>query len=392
MFEWTADGVRTYGNALSYTLAFVFCILLVLVLLGRLRFQSVRKSFFLLFGLVCFSFFVRLPFAWMNELSYDEPLYISASLLYMEGFGEGIGSNKFMANYEHPPLVKYLLGAYLKIWCPNAHLDYGSEINDFNLLFYARLFSVFMGSISIIPLYLLAEKTAPHLGIPASVFFALNPSHARLSGLAYLDVPMIFFGLCSILATLYLLEKTTLKKIILCGVFNGLLIGTKWIQPVLFVIPMLVFIAIFHRRKFPIYVLTWVISLTTLMLLWLPLIYRLGLNLIPLINSHWIGQMHVTERSFLEMILWNVTIVELAIYISCFVATAIILALKFKVNGETAKGFLPIISVSTILILLYLESRKAVYYWTPITPFTSLLLAQTPFLCSEFHQKYNFKK
>lgn len=392
MFEWAAEGARTYGTFLSCTLVFVFCFLLVLILLGRVRFQPIRKRFMLLFCLVCFSFFVRLPFVWMNELSYDEPLYISASLLYMEGFGEGVGSSKFLANYEHPPLVKYLLGAYLKICCSNAYLDYGSQINDLNLLFCARLFSAFMGAVSIIPLYFIAEKIAPHLGMAASIFIALNPSHARLSGLAYLDVPMIFFGLCSILATLHLLEGASLKRIILCGVFNGLLAGTKWIQPALFIIPMLVFILAFHRRKFPAYALTWVISLTTLLLLWLPLVYQLGLNLIQLINSHWINQMHTTERGFLEMVLWNVTLAELAIYISCLVTTAILLALKFKAGKKMAKDFLPIIFICTFLAALFLEPRKAVYYWTPITPFTSLLLAQTLLLCSEFYQRYNPKK
>jgi 4-amino-4-deoxy-L-arabinose transferase-like glycosyltransferase len=226
----------------------------------------------------------------------------------------------------------------------------------------------------------------------ASIFFALNPSHARLSGLAYLDVPMIFFGLCSILVTLHLLEKTSLKTIIICGVFNGLLIGTKWIQPTLFIIPMLVFILIFHRKKFPAYALTWIISLATLTLLWLPLIYQLGLNLIPFINSHWINQMHTTERGFLEMVLWNMTIAELAVHISCLIVTAVLLALKVKVNREMVKDFLPIVLICTILTAFYFEPRKAVYYWTPITPFTSLLLAQTIFLCSEFYQRYNSKK
>lgn len=392
MFEWTADGVWIYGNILSYMLVSVFCALLVLVFMSKMNFQHLRKRSIFIFSVVCFSFFVRLPFVWMNELSNDEPLYISASLLYMEGFTEGIGSTKFTANYEHPPLVKYLLGAYLKICYPNAHMDYGSQINDLNMLFYARLFCVLMGAISIIPLYFIAEKIAPNLGITASIFFALNPSHARLSGLAYLDVPMIFFGLCSIVATLNLLEKTSLKTVIICGIISGLLIGTKWIQPILFIIPMLVFIAVFHRKKFPVYVLTWIISLATLLLLWFPLIYQLGLNLITLINDHWINQIHITERSLIEMILWNVTLAELIIYIFCFVVTAILLALKFKTGGGLAESFLPIISICIILTALYLESRKAVYYWTPITAFTSLLLAQTLFLFSESYQRYDSKK
>jgi 4-amino-4-deoxy-L-arabinose transferase-like glycosyltransferase len=223
----------------------------------------------------------------------------------------------------------------------------------------------------------------------ASIFFALNPSHARLSGLAYLDVPMIFFGLCAMLATLHLLEKTSLKTLILCGVAHALLLGTKWVQPILFIIPMLVFILLYHRKRISHYISACIIGLLILLVSWFPPIYQLGINLLFLISDHWSNQLHVTERSFLDMILWNVSAAEFALYIACLAVTTILLFSSLKKDGISS---IPIISIYTILVMLFAEPRKAVYYWTPITPFTSLLLAQTLYLGLNFYQSNSSKK
>jgi hypothetical protein len=44
MFEWTFEGVMIYGIFLSYMLVFVFCFLLVLVLLSKIRFARARGN------------------------------------------------------------------------------------------------------------------------------------------------------------------------------------------------------------------------------------------------------------------------------------------------------------------------------------------------------------
>ena len=389
MLEGAAEISRLYGTFLSYATVLVFIAIFVFKLRSKLRItqwmRSNQKCFFTLLFLVSFAFVIRLPFIWANEPSSDERYYISASLLYMQGFSEGLGSSKFIANFEHPPLVKYLLGLWLKPLFPNTNVDYGSLPSD-NLLYYSRLFIVFIGSISIVPLFLLAEKIKKGLGILSSVFFALSPSHARMSGLTYLDVPMIFFGLCSMFFALRLLEKPNRKNLLISGIFTGLLLGTKWVQPILFIIPMVVLmliqfrISVFAKKVFC-YVISLMVGFGVLIALWLPLIWRFGLNRILdfflWVNSHWIPQYSSTkENSLLDIALWNMSIFEFGLFAFCFVIVFVFLALDIKDKKVHYARLLPIITAVVFLIAMQIERRGAVYYWTTITPFESLIFAE----------------
>jgi hypothetical protein len=176
MFQWAAENAIIYGTFLSTAMVLIFIFFYFfknrIEMKLTLWTKSSKKIFLLLLFLMSFAFFVRLPFIWFNELSYDEPYYISASLLYMEGFSEGLGSDKFIANFEQPPIVKYAMGVFLKLIFPRVHLDYASLPND-DLLFYSRLFTVFVGSISVVPLFLLSERIKKNLGILASIFLLL---------------------------------------------------------------------------------------------------------------------------------------------------------------------------------------------------------------------------
>jgi len=390
VFEWATEIARLYGTFLSYATVLVFIAIFVFKLRSKLGFtqwtRSTRKCALTLLFLVSFAFVIRLPFIWANESGWDEPYYISASLFYMEGFSEGLGSSKFIANFEHPPLVKYLLGLYLKPLFPSTHVDYGSQLPSDNLLYYSRLFNVFIGSISVVPLFLLAEKIKKGLGISSSVFFALNPSHARMSGLAYLDVPMIFFGLCSMFFTLRLLERPNWKNLLTSGIFTGLLLGTKWVQPILFIVPMALLMLIQFRmraraKEVFCYTISLVVGFSVLIALWLPLIWRFGLNRIPdfflWVNSYWAPQFSSTKgNSVLDMALWNMSIFELALFAFCFVIVFVFLALDIKDKKVHYACLMPIITVTVFLIAMQIEKRGALYYWTTITPFASLIFAE----------------
>lgn len=398
MLEWTAENARLYGTFLSYTTVLVFTGLFIFKIRLKMKFtqwtKSTHKYFFVLLFLVSFAFVIRLPFIWANESGWDEPYYISASLLYMQGFSEGLGSSKFIANFEHPPLVKYLLGLYLKPLFPSAHVEYGSQLPSDNLLYYSRLFNVFIGSISVVPLFLLAEKIKKGLGISSSVFFALNPSHARMSGLVYLDVPMIFFGLCSMLFTLRLLERPTWKNMFIAGIFTGLLLATKWVQPILFIIPMVLLMFIHSRKAVFRYIMSLVVGFGVLIALWLPLIWRFGLNRILdfflFVNSHWIPQFSSTKgSSLLEIALWNMSIPEFALFAFCFIIVFIFLAIDIKNKRISYGRLIPIITTTVFLIAMQIEKRGALYYWTTITPFVSLLLAEGLCLLSQHFKVSN---
>jgi len=207
-----------------------------------------------------------------------------------------------------------------------------------------------------------------------------------MSGLAYLDVPMIFFGLCSMFFTLRLLERPNWKNLLTSGIFTGLLLGTKWVQPILFIVPMALLMLIRFRmraraKEVFCYIISLVIGFSVLIALWLPLIWRFGLNRILdfflWVNSHWAPQFSSTKgNSVLDMALWNMSIFELALFAFCFVIVFVSLALDIKDKKVHYACFMPIITVTVFLIAMQIEKRGALYYWTTITPFASMIFAE----------------
>lgn len=366
MFDWSV--VQQYGEALSYTIVVVFAILLLLKLFGKLRFPKIRKSVIIL-ALFFIAFFIRLPMVLWNEVSWDEHYYISAGIQYMEG--------KFLVNLEHPPLIKYLLGLYLKIIHPSAQQDYWNvTITDYKMLVLSRLFTAVFGALTVIPLYFLAEMLmGENAGIIAALFFALNPMHARLSGLTYLDAPMIFLGVSSTYVTLIFAKNPSWKNMLLTGLCNGLLLASRWIMPILFIIPAAIFILIYARKKktLMLYVLSLCVSASILVILWIPQLYLLNFNfykMINQINNHWKPELSNPERDFLTQVLYNMTPIELALYIFCHLINVASLILRKE------KILFPTLSTTIVGTMIFLEKRKALHYLVPITPFLALTLIQ----------------
>jgi len=383
MFEWSR--VESYGTALSYATVAVFVILFVMLVSGKFKIPRTRKCL-LIFVLFLFAFAIRLPMALIHEISFDEHYYISAGLHYMEG--------RFLVNYEHPPFIKYMLGAYLKMLYPTAYQDYWDvNVSDYKLLILSRLFMVLFGALSVVPLYFIAEMVVGEgFGLIAAFFFAINPAHARISGLVYLDAPMIFFGLCAVLAALYFLEKPGWKTMSLCGVANGLLFATKWLQPVLFIIPTTLFAIIFYRKKktLALYALSLIIGLAILIAFWIPQLSLFNFKIcdfISLINQHWKPELTLPERDFLSQILYNVSLAEFILYIFCLIASPVLLMLNYKKDANIQPSqFFPLLSTITFAVLVYIEVRKALHYLIPIFPFIALVAAQTLCLTSHFRQ------
>ena len=388
MFQWAPANVRLFGLFLSYTTVGIFLFFSFFIgspkiayLIDKLKLKLRISQYSFLLVLVIFAFCIRLPFVQFNPVSDDEPYYISSSLLYIEGFGEGFGSEKFVANYEHPPLVKYLMGGYLKTLFPSINIEYSREITNNELLIHGRLFNVFLGSLTLIPLYFLAEKIRKNLGFFSVFFLALNPSHARMSGLAYLDITMIFFGVCSILFVIRFLEESNLRNIIFSGTVTGFLLSTKSIQPLLFVIPIIPLILI-HWKKIPGYILSLGISFGVLLALWTPLLWNFGVyRIIDFLNwvfSHWTVQVtSMIGPSLSYVALWNLSVPELILIIICCFFVFSIIVIDFKEKRGNYKSLVTILAILIPLFLLQIERRGAVYYWTSLTPFFSIILAET---------------
>ena len=135
-------------------------------------------------GLVLVALIPRIILAHQLDLVTDEIIYIMGGkgyfplLLHLR-----FTSNLWLFNYEHPPVVKLLIGLSIFL---NAHL--GRMLSE---LFAARVSSILSGTILIVAIYWLGRAPFGRLvAILAALCLALSPWLVYFSALAYLDMTM----------------------------------------------------------------------------------------------------------------------------------------------------------------------------------------------------------
>src|SRR6266700_2426497 len=126
----------------------------------------------------------RIMLAHQLDLVTDEIIYIMGGkgyfplLLHLR-----FRSNLWLFNYEHPPVVKLLIGLSIFL---NAHL--GRMLSE---LFAARVPSILSGTILIVAIYWLGRAPFGRLvALLAALCLALSPWLVYFSALAYLDMTM----------------------------------------------------------------------------------------------------------------------------------------------------------------------------------------------------------
>jgi 4-amino-4-deoxy-L-arabinose transferase-like glycosyltransferase len=128
----------------------------------------------------------RLVLANQLDLVTDELVYIYGGELYIPLVGHlftSIGAHDWMFNYEHPPLVKLLIGLFILI---NNAL--GGPLAQ---LMAARLPSVIFGTLLVLAIYLLASRPfGKSIAFGAALCLAFSPWLVYFSALAYLDMTM----------------------------------------------------------------------------------------------------------------------------------------------------------------------------------------------------------
>jgi hypothetical protein len=164
----------------------------------------------------------RIILANQLDLVKDEIIYIITGKAYMpllRHIKTSIGSSGWQINYEHPPLVKILIGLSIQI---NAHI--GHPLNE---LVAARIPSIIAGVALVVVIYALGRqpfgKTVAFL---AALSAAFSPWLAYFSALAYLDMTMTAF-----ITTAYLLTWHATKRpwlYLAVAVFVGLGIDSKY--------------------------------------------------------------------------------------------------------------------------------------------------------------------
>src|SRR6266699_5554826 len=135
-------------------------------------------------GLILVALIPRIILAHQLDLVTDEIIYIMGGkayfplLLHLQ-----ITASQWAFNYEHPPVVKLLIGLSLFL---NAHL--GSHLSD---LFAARIPSLLSGTALIMVIYWLGRAPFGRLvALLAALCLALSPWLVYFSALAYLDMTM----------------------------------------------------------------------------------------------------------------------------------------------------------------------------------------------------------
>lgn len=167
-----------------------------------------------------------------DEAEYIEPGYKLVELLKNKDFD----NSYFYTTYNHPPLVKYLYGL-------TAHLDIESISKEGNPIFrydytYSRLLSAILFSLGVVIVVMIGWKVSSLIvGISSGIILAMLPFSLGLSQLVTTESLKIFIYPLTIYSFILLVERFSLKRILLAGIATGLALQAK--QSNFLVIPIL---------------------------------------------------------------------------------------------------------------------------------------------------------
>ncbi len=239
--------------------------------------------------LLCiFIFSMSLRLWSLNQIgrTWDEELYISQGHKLIQLLKKGDFNNSyFYTTYDHPPLVKYLYGL-------TAQLDLEKvEINKpiFNYDFtFSRLLSAFLFSVGVVLTVIIGWRIYSfRIGIIAGIILAMLPFTLGLSQLVTAESFKILIYPLSIYTFILLLQKFSIKNIILCGISVGIALQIK--QSNILILPIFGIIFLFQykqlkekdrsqflKSRLKAILTICLISIITFLLIWPQLLWHLG--------------------------------------------------------------------------------------------------------------------
>lgn len=183
----------------------------------------------LLIVLFIFLFSLGLRLWNLNQMgrTWDEGAYIIDGYNLVELARKGDFSNqKWYNNPDHPPLARYFYGLA-------SHLDVekfdklGNPIFKYDWTF-SRLVAVMFSSLSVALVTLIGFRYISLLaGITAGLVLTMLPVLLGYSQIATLESLVLFFFTASFYSFIRLLEKYSVRKIIMTGIFTGLALEVK---------------------------------------------------------------------------------------------------------------------------------------------------------------------
>lgn len=193
-------------------------------------------------GLALVALIPRIILATQLDQINDEGIYIVAGKLDLALMAHlRIYSPQWDFNYEHPPLVKLLIGLFIYL---NAHL--GHPLNE---LFAARIPSLISGTLLVIAIYWLGRAPFGRaVALLAALCLAVSPWLVYFSALAYLDMTMTM-----LITFAYLLLWPAIHQprlYILSAILVGLAAACKY-TAVLVIPAMVLFVAYYFLLILP---------------------------------------------------------------------------------------------------------------------------------------------
>lgn len=186
--------------------------------------------------LLIFLFSISLRLWNLNQMgrTWDEAEYIEPGYKLVELLKKGDFNNSyFYTTYNHPPFVKYLYGL-------TAHLDVESISKDGSPIFrydltYSRLLSALISSLSVVLIVLTGWNISSRfVGIAGGMILAAMPIFLGLSQLVTAESFIILFFSASFFSYLLLLERFSVKKVIITGILVGIALQVKQSNALLF--------------------------------------------------------------------------------------------------------------------------------------------------------------
>lgn len=181
-----------------------------------------------LIGLIIVALIPRLILALQLDIVTDEVVYLWGGKVYLPlithlNFGSELWNT---ANYEHPPLVKILIGI-----CIELNNVLGHPLAE---LLAGRLPSILMGTILVLAVYWLGRKPFGHtIALIAALALAVSPWLVYFSAIAYLDMTMAAFITMAYLLLWHATRRPWLFPIV--AILVGLGAASKY--PAVFVVP-----------------------------------------------------------------------------------------------------------------------------------------------------------
>jgi len=171
-------------------------------------------------GLALVALIPRLILARQLDLVTDEIIYIMGGKGYLPLLLHlRITSNVWDFNYEHPPVVKLLIGLAIYL-----NMHFGGR---FSVLFAARTPSIVSGTLLVVAIYWLGRAPFGRASaLLAALCLAVSPWLVYFSALAYLDMTMTM-----LISLAYLLLWPAIRQprlYVLSAIFAGLGVASKY--------------------------------------------------------------------------------------------------------------------------------------------------------------------